>query len=717
MILRWTPLLLAAGLLAQVPTPAPASPTSKPTFQSGVSEVVIDVVVRDKKGRAVRNLTRKDFQIFEDGVEQPLTGARLVGVQESTAAAPAGTQPQSDVLSTPADMRVTRVISMVFDRVGRADQAYKLAREGASHVLAGDPSARSYYGVFAVDQKLWVLQNYTNDRDLAKKAVEKATSSNPSDFTNDMQGLNAAAAITSGANGTVTPATGGTGAPGVDAGGMSDAQAARVIAAMNAFSQEAAREQVRRSSLYSLWSIIEAQKSLPGRKTILYFTTGMQVPNTLDHALRGLINAANQSNVAVYMIDTRGLTGELQTGIATGMLNSAAGWTARARNTENVAVERGEVAAFDQMQDSFRAQPQQAMNEIAVSTGGRLLANTNDFRPLLDQVATDIATNYELTYMRPSSIYDGRFHPVEVRVPKQKDLTVQARNGYYALPVFEGKIVYPFDGPLLKALGDKPLPRAFPHVSQVTRFAPGERDYLASLMIDVPLSEIKFTPVLDPKTGKVDNKGARVHITVMSLLKDSTGNVVDKFSRRFGPLHASLTQKQGRFILTHPLRVAPGRYTLETSVQDVESVKFSARRAVVVVPPVTKLRLSEPVLVRRTEAVQGDPEADDPLVMGAQRVVPALVDSLKGGKSAQIPLYFLAYSAVGAKPKVLVDVLKEEKMIARHAPGADAADSAGRTAFLLNLPAENLSPGQYEVRITATHDQLAAQERLFVTIE
>ncbi len=61
----------ALTLAAQQPpaaTPADQSQTAR--FGAAASGVVVDVVVRDKKGRPVSNLTAADFAIFEDGVRQ-----------------------------------------------------------------------------------------------------------------------------------------------------------------------------------------------------------------------------------------------------------------------------------------------------------------------------------------------------------------------------------------------------------------------------------------------------------------------------------------------------------------------------------------------------------------------------------------------------------------------------------------------------------------------
>src|SRR5262245_63936390 len=46
----------------------PVSP--QPTFRGAVNLVLVDVVVRDRRGAIVTNLTADDFELLEDGVRQ-----------------------------------------------------------------------------------------------------------------------------------------------------------------------------------------------------------------------------------------------------------------------------------------------------------------------------------------------------------------------------------------------------------------------------------------------------------------------------------------------------------------------------------------------------------------------------------------------------------------------------------------------------------------------
>src|SRR3954465_498082 len=60
------------GLLAGLAPPFAAA-QGEHTFRSGVDVTGITVTVRDADGHLVSDLTRDDFDIYEDGEKQPLT--------------------------------------------------------------------------------------------------------------------------------------------------------------------------------------------------------------------------------------------------------------------------------------------------------------------------------------------------------------------------------------------------------------------------------------------------------------------------------------------------------------------------------------------------------------------------------------------------------------------------------------------------------------------
>jgi len=88
---RWLGVLIGVSLLLASSAPAQSKPptanTTPPNKEQEIdpddvisvntTEVLLPVTVRNAAGGLVNNLTRKDFRVFEDGVEQPLSDLSL----------------------------------------------------------------------------------------------------------------------------------------------------------------------------------------------------------------------------------------------------------------------------------------------------------------------------------------------------------------------------------------------------------------------------------------------------------------------------------------------------------------------------------------------------------------------------------------------------------------------------------------------------------------
>ena len=80
------------------------------TFKSSIDLVQVSAVVRDRKGRFVRNLAARDFEVLDGGVTRPITDFRddLPGVS----------------------------VALLFDVSGSMEAQLATAREAATHVLS-----------------------------------------------------------------------------------------------------------------------------------------------------------------------------------------------------------------------------------------------------------------------------------------------------------------------------------------------------------------------------------------------------------------------------------------------------------------------------------------------------------------------------------------------------------------------------------------------------
>src|SRR5580765_8727401 len=109
-----TVLLLAALGSAAQSQPQQANPEqSNTTLRSTAQEVLLDMVFRDKKGKAIRDVRPEEIHVSEDGIEQTLTSFRLIEGNAAEAAATPGTN--TATMGRVDPLREIRLVTLVFE--------------------------------------------------------------------------------------------------------------------------------------------------------------------------------------------------------------------------------------------------------------------------------------------------------------------------------------------------------------------------------------------------------------------------------------------------------------------------------------------------------------------------------------------------------------------------------------------------------------------------
>ncbi|HEU4434185.1 MAG TPA: VWA domain-containing protein, partial [Pyrinomonadaceae bacterium] len=141
------------------------------------NEVQLDIVVKDKKGRPVRDLRAADFEIFEDGVSQKVASFRFVTRDVAPSAGKADkaktTAPGAEPIPPPVKRSRPAITALVFDRL--SPEARSLARKAGLAYAQEGMTSGVFTGVFGIDQSLRTFQTFTDDALLIKDAVEHAT--------------------------------------------------------------------------------------------------------------------------------------------------------------------------------------------------------------------------------------------------------------------------------------------------------------------------------------------------------------------------------------------------------------------------------------------------------------------------------------------------------------------------------------------------------------
>ncbi|HVQ32238.1 MAG TPA: VWA domain-containing protein, partial [Vicinamibacteria bacterium] len=329
-VLAFVLVVPARGGAQQAATPA------TPTFKGGTAVVTLDVVARDKRGRAVDDLKLEEVEVQEDGVKREIASFRFVRRGPAAAPAPAVEVPTGSSALEPArddTLRLLNLVSIVFDVLDEASRP--VARKAALGFLAANPPAGTHIGVFLVSAAgLRLVQPFTDDKDELNRAVQAATGGGgdvlPRSLVAASQAANekyrrllgsprvgpaassprtdatTAAEAPNGQFAAGLPIQGG--APPAGGGGeLSEITVARFEATAFRAMDLTQRQVQGETSLRPLLALVKGQESIPGRKTILYFGTGLKVPPAVEELFRTTISEANRANVSVYAVDARGL--------------------------------------------------------------------------------------------------------------------------------------------------------------------------------------------------------------------------------------------------------------------------------------------------------------------------------------------------------------------------------------------------------------------------
>jgi VWFA-related protein len=691
-----------------------------PEFRTGAEVVVLDVVVRDHKGNTVRDLRPEEIRLFEDGVAQELVSFRLRAAGRGTAGDAPESGPRGPAETDPGesraeeggpsdeDARHVNLVTLVFDQLG--PDGRRIARE-AGLALAGITDREDLLvSVFKIRESLGLVQQFTADRARVREAVIEATgalSTHYSAATDELvdaverdriaqERLDALGEVAGAAQASQAAALG------------QQADLARMAVDALRLTQTLQREQQGSASLYALLALSRQQQRLAGRKTILYFSEGLQVPSSLEHVLRQAISEANQANVSIYTIDARGLTVEPRMDVTRETLRQSRVALERQANRRGVGpVSKEEVLALDTAENALRMDVQGTLTDLAHGTGGTLIADTNRVGPAIERAVGDMRGYYELVYAPTNPAYDGTFRKVKVEVTRP-GVRVQSRSGYFALPPGEGTADFAYEVDLLRALRRHPLPTDLALRASPFRFGPEPGGIRHTLVLEVPLSGLTFE---SDDRGDTD----QVHLSILAQLRDPTGLVIEKFTEDspvFLPRQQRAALRQGNAVFLRSFVLAPGRYTLELAVVDRLAHHYTASRSVLDVPtPVPGLVASEIALIKREESVpSGVLDSPDPFRQGQTRLVPWLAEPSLGPEDS-LSLFLVAYPSAGEDAVALLEFVRDGHVVEQTLTPLPPPDAAGRSPFVAAVPTGELAAGSYEVRVLLKQGGLVAQRK------
>jgi VWFA-related protein len=738
------PLVYALALQPPAPVQAqePAPPTRDiPTFGVATSAVTLDVVVRDKKGNAVRDLQASDFQVFEDGVPQQVDSFEAFGRDAAPgtpaparAAGPAGTAPTpaapaASATAAASEIR-SQVIAFVFDRLSA--EARATAQKAALTYLDRGHVEGDLVGIFAIDLALRTLQPFTTDRELIRSGLQAAAGQANTAFSasrgrvrelTDIVSAGERATDVAGAS----PSGPGAGAAGAAmgaaaaAGAMNQALARIQVGMLRSF-EALERDQQGYASTNGLLSVVTGLRALPGRKTVVFFSEGLAIPTNVQAQFRSVIHNANRANVSVYAMDAAGLRALSMHEETRKEMNQAAERRLSELESSADSGSGAMMRSLERNEDLLRLAPDSGLGQLADETGGFLIRNTNDAAAAFRRIEEDMRFHYLLGYSPSNENYDGQFRTISVKV-KRPGVQVQARQGYYAYRAPESTPLRSFEAPALAQLDRQPRPTALPLQAAALSFPSTGRPGLAPVLVHVPGHTVSYQPEKQDKSGK---KMHQADFTVVARVKDAVGQEVDRMSQHYllrVPADNLEAARAGDVLFYREADLPSGRYSIEAVVYDALTEKAGTTTATLEVPPAAdgQPRLSSVVLVGRAEkAPPGDVQGDNPLFYGDTILYPSMDRAYRKSVTPNLGFFFAVYGvpAGSTAPKATIELFRGDQAAGRVTADLPAPDANGRIQYAGALPLQGFAPGAYTFKVTATAGAATAtRQASFVVAE
>jgi VWFA-related protein len=419
------------------------------------------------------------------------------------------------------------------------------------------------------------------------------------------------------------------------------------------------------------------------RKAVILVSGGF-IYDPSERGFKKVVETARKANAAVYFVDARGLAD------MPGFFSAQFG---------AIIDERDMLAAIADTS-------QEAGGSVTLSrdTGGFAVASTNDLADGIVRIGRESSSYYLLAFNPTDIPRDGEFREIDVKV-RRKDTTVRARRGYYA----------PSDTP-----EDTESLRKYDPQIQAALDDPGTRDQIplrmtyyilqetsldrvrVLLAADADISAVEFTEGADGRlTGAVDT------LAVLARRENSEffrNDLKVDLARKPGPVRSP-----SWYTIAREFDVPPGVYQARLVLRDTASTRVGTVTLELEVPSLDELRVTTPIL---TDQIQVDPGT------GAPRPVVLARRTFRNDGSL-----YCRFDVFGAQkeertgmPYVTSSHVLRRRgggVVSQGGPSEIVPTSLGDLSRLMQIPLNDASPGEYELLLTV-RDETNGREQLFV---
>ncbi len=706
--------LPVALLFAGAPRGSVAQAPAKERFEDAsrvvAVEVPVNVVGRD--GQAIRGLTAKDFEIFDDGKKQSIESFEVVDLNVISAEP---NRARVDLLDAPSRRHFLLLFDLSFSSVPSILKARLAARDFVLHSLA--PTDLAAVATISLERGPRLVVTFTPDRAQLARGIDTLGSKSdlsgerydPLRFVVDQAQVSASEATGSGQGQIPNLRDDRTG------GALGD-----YLASLSAMGQKDQRmfDQSRVSALSrTLGAVAKSLSSLKGRKQVIFFSEGFDSRLMLGRGVGQTEDAIQEAQEIAtgqtWMTDLDNRYGntELQNDVNRMLeLFRKSDCVIQAVDIGGLRVAGSTGSGIGQ---SGTAAGKEGLFYIANETGGELFEDGNNLSQQLNKVLQRTSVTYLLTFERSDLPENGAYHRLRVKANLPTGARLSHRAGYYAPRPF-GELD-PLEKNLLAAEG---IASATPRRDLDVHLLAAPFRAASNLAYVPVIIEIGGADLLEGQTSD------RLGVEIYAYVSDAEGQMRDFFTQQVGlALGAGreAIKKTGVKYYGH-LSLPPGKYRVRVLVRNadtgrtgVESVALDVptygSNAPELLPPLFAEAPGSWVLVRQKEA-EGAGSVVYPFTLKGEPYIPSARPTLSPDKPTDV--YLVGYNFGPGDLSVLGEVVDEA---GKTMPGAqlklvERTDTgiAGLDKLVASFSPSGLAAGGYTLKIQVTDPATGIRE-------
>jgi len=532
---------------------------SAPTFQSKVNVVLVPVVVRDSHGRAIPDLTKDDFQLFDKGKLQTIASFSIQkrGTITVPAASSSSTVTAAEAAAAPQVVAPDRYVAYLFDDLNVTAGDLMNAKKAATAHMAKGLAASNRAAIYTTSGRNSL--DFTDDKQKLEDAIAKIqmqtlyqhVGRECPDLTyywadlvvnkNDQQALNVAAQEAMVCMNLPTLAM---------AQPMAQAAAQRELSV---------GEQGTRVTLSVLKNAIRRMSAMPGQRLLVLASPGFlaQTSEAINDKA-DILDAAARANVMINTLNVRGL------------------FTTNMDASQEGAYSPAMQQYISQYFSASATATEDVLAELAEGTGGTFFHNNNDLNEGFARVGAAPEVSYVLGFSPLVLKPDGSFHRLKVSVVNRKDMQIQARRGYYALK-HASNAEEDAKADIHDAIFSREEMHDIPLDLQTQFFKTDATSAKLTILAKVDLRRLRFK--------KLDGRN-NDELAVVSVLFDRNGNYVTGMTKTVTMKlrDETLARLTSGITVKTSFDVKPGAYVVRLVVRDAEGQAMAAQNGAVEIP-------------------------------------------------------------------------------------------------------------------------------------